>query len=82
MADQDIASALDQARQEIQALRRRLDLLEAGARPQDLPATMLLDHSFLRRAFAVLGHYMAASLLIMIPFYIVFFLLMLAGGLD
>ena len=35
---------------------------------------MLLSDSFLKRAFAVLGHYLVASLIIAIPFYILIFI--------
>lgn len=48
-----------------------------------LPETALLAHSFLKRAFAVLGHYLVASLIIVIPFYmLMFFVMFMFAGLD
>lgn len=64
------------AREEFHAMQRRLDALEA--RKTHLPATMLLDGNFLKRAFAVLGHYLVAGLIISIPLYLLFFLFVIA----
>ena len=75
-----LAAELAQARKEIEHLRQRLDALERNGAARSLPETALLDHSFLKRAFAVLGHYLVAGLIIAIPFYILIFLLMVAIG--
>lgn len=48
-------------------LERRISALE-----QRLPQTQLLSPKFLRRAFAVLGHYFVAALLLEIVLFVVF----------
>lgn len=78
MDEQELIAQLSKAREEIEAMRPRIDSLEA--RTTHLPKTLLLDESFLKRAFAVLGHYMVAALIISIPFYLLFFVIMLAVG--
>jgi hypothetical protein len=45
-----------------------------------LPNTAIVSPSFLSRAFAVWGHYFVAQLLIAIPIYCIFFLLIGMGG--
>ena len=52
------------------------DLVRSGGR--SIPQTDLLSESFIRRAFAVWGHYFVAQLCIVIPLYCLFFFL---GGL-
>jgi membrane-bound ClpP family serine protease len=71
-----------EAQRQIQTLRARVDELERRANLTELPHTMLLDPSFLKRAFAVLGHYLVASLLIALPIYLLIFLIMLLFGLS
>jgi hypothetical protein len=71
MTEYELANELSDARDEIDALKQRIDALERTSEP--VPNTMLLDTSFLKRAFAVLGHYMVASLIIALPFYILIF---------
>jgi len=71
MTEYELANELSDARDEIDALKQRIDALERISEP--VPNTMLLDTSFLKRAFAVLGHYMVASLIIALPFYILIF---------
>ncbi|MFQ5570568.1 MAG: hypothetical protein ACE5G0_12875 [Rhodothermales bacterium] len=80
MNEQELAAELARAREAIEDLRRRLDSIES--RTTHLPRTMLLDDSFLKRAFAVLGHYFIASMIIVIPFYLVIFLVAIAVGLS
>lgn len=80
MNEQELAAELSEARQEIAHLRRRLDALDAEPPATRLPDTMLLDHSFLKRAFAILGHYLVAALIISIPFYLLFFLIAILFG--
>ena len=76
MNEQELATQLSEANEEIVRLQDRIHSLES--RTTSLPKTMLLDESFLKRAFAVLGHYFVASLIIAIPFYILLFLIMIA----
>jgi hypothetical protein len=78
MDEQDLSAQLAQAREQIHSLQQRVDSLEL--RTAHLPNTQLLDDSFIKRAFAVLGHYIVASLIITIPFYLLIFLIALAIG--
>ncbi len=63
MSDEDLAQSLRSALTAIEGLQQRLNGLEAR--------TDLLSPSFLRRSFAVLGHYLVASLIIVVPIYAV-----------
>lgn len=65
MPDDELVQALRIARSEIDDLQSRARLVSA---------------SFLKRVFAVLGHYLVASLIIAIPFYIVIFVIALVVG--
>lgn len=47
-----------------------------------LPQTNLLSGSFLSRAFAVLGHYLVASMIIAIPLWILIFVIFLFVGIG
>lgn len=78
--DEHLATELAEAQREITHLRRRLDALEDRRIETALPQTMLLDHSFLKRAFAVLGHYFVASLIIVLPFYMLALVIFLLVG--
>ncbi len=40
-----------------------------------VPKTNLMSHSFIKRAFAIMGHYIIASLIIVIPFYLIIFII-------
>jgi len=73
MTDDELSAALSSANAEIATLKWRLDELEAR--------TALTSRSFLRRSFAVLGHYFVASLLITLPIYGVLLILFLLGSL-
>jgi hypothetical protein len=64
----------DELRRELASLQQRIGVLERSGRFRPLPNTALLDESFLKRAFAVLGHYTVAGIIIAIPFYILMFL--------
>ena len=79
--DQQLAAELAEARREIELLRRRLDAVEGMQSEPDLPDTMLLDPGFVRRAFAVWGHNFVASLIIVMPIYIlmVIVIILVAG---
>lgn len=66
---------------EVELLRARVARLEA--RIDEIPRTMLLSRSFMARAFAVLGHYLVAGLIIALPFYVLmFFFALLVGCLS
>ena len=56
----------------IAALERRVAELE-----RTLPRTALVSRSFIKRAFAVWGHYFVAHLMILAPFIVLYVLLML-----
>jgi hypothetical protein len=74
MLPEEIAEELTKARDEIVSLKGRLNLLEqSNVLQRRLPETNLLSDSFLTRAFAVMGHYLVAGLIVAIPFYILFF---------
>lgn len=79
--EEQLANELAQARQEIAVLRRRLDALETTGRIESLPLTALLNHSYFRRAFAVFGHQLVASLITAIPFYIMMFMILMSMSL-
>ena len=69
----ELTEAVRSARSEIEMLRVRLDELQNR--------TNLISQSFLKRAFAVLGHYMVSSLMIAIPFYVLLFIIIIVAGL-
>ena len=81
MSEQQLQEELARSQKQIQVLHQRLMQLEqsnnGGGR---VPETMLLSDSFLKRAFAVFGHSMVASLIVMVPFYLIVFLMMMAVG--
>jgi len=75
MAEPELAQALERAIEEIQSLKMRLNTLElATGGKTALPQTNLLSGNFLTRAFAVLGHYLVAALIVALPFYVIVFL--------
>ena len=51
----------------IEELEERIEEMES-----EFPDTMLLDHSFFKRAFTVFGHNLAANTIIAIPFFLLF----------
>jgi len=62
----------------IQSLENRIIKLEDKINSIDisrspLPDTALLDTNFLKRAFAIWGHYFVAQLVIAIPIYCIVF---------
>jgi hypothetical protein len=75
---------------EINVLKSHLKVLEERivsterrqAQLPVIPQTNLLSGSFLTRAFAVLGHYTVASLIITIPLFIVIFIIAIAISLS
>jgi hypothetical protein len=74
MPDKDLTSELAQSKEEIEALRRRLELLEQ--RFQAIPETLLLSKNPTVRTLAVLGHVLLGCLAI----YIVMILVTLLIG--
>ncbi len=68
----ELVESLRNARSDINQLQRRLDQLQAR--------TNLVSTSFLKRAFAVLGHYLVASLIICVPIYALIFVIAIAAG--
>lgn len=61
---------------EIEELNRKIDGLENKVKALEnklneirMPDTALLSNNFLTRAFAVLGHYIVAGLIISLPIY-------------
>ncbi len=81
MTQQEFTQELAKAQKQIQVLHQRLSLLEQGGNGS-VPDTMLLNDSFMKRAFAVLGHSVVASLIVSVPFYILMFVIILALGLS
>jgi hypothetical protein len=81
MSEHELTQALEKATDEIQSLKMRLNALEqATGGKTALPETKLLSESFLTRAFAVLGHYMVAALIVALPFYIIIFIIIALVG--
>ncbi|MCB0099514.1 MAG: hypothetical protein KDE46_27460 [Caldilineaceae bacterium] len=66
-------SDLERLQQRVQELENRLDANPLGRANAD---SWFFSDSFLKRAFAVLGHYFVASLLIALPFYCIIFFIM------
>jgi len=84
MTNEELSTALEKAMVEIETLKSEVNRLKSSSDlEQRLPRTNLLSHSFLTRAFTVLGHYFVASLIIVIPIYILIFIFALViGGLS
>ncbi len=60
----------------IQDVKERQDAIPA------LPKTNLLSGSFLTRAFAVFGHYFVANLIIVMPIFVLAFIVFLIIGIT
>lgn len=73
MPDRDLAAELSRAREEIDLLRHRLELLEQKV--QGIPTTSLLHQNFVTRAFAVVGHHLVGSFVISILLALLFVLM-------
>ena len=74
MTNDELTDELEKANAKIISLHRRLMRIEKGKSRTGLPNTMILSPSFLKRAFAVYGHVLAAGFIIMLPFYILIFI--------
>ena len=76
MEDSKIINAFEKLTLEIKALRTRLNELENKQKQEfNVPKTMLLDTNFIKRSLAVLGHYLVASLIVILPIYLIVFLI-------
>ncbi len=75
LTNDELTDRLEKSNAKIINLHRRLTRLEKGGAHTGLPNTMILSHSFIKRAFAVYGHVLAVGLIIMIPLYCVIFAL-------
>lgn len=88
--DPDAAPPSADLQHEINVLKSQIKMLEerivSTERRQSqlpvIPRTNLLSGSFLTRAFAVMGHYLVASMIITIPAMIVIFILAIAVSLS
>lgn len=79
----DLLHELNVLRMQMQTLDQRLASMERRqSQIPALPQTNLLSGSFLSRAFAVLGHYLVASLIIAIPVWILIFVIFLFVGIG
>ena len=79
----DLLHELHVLRTQMQTLDQRMASMERRqSQMPALPQTNLLSGSFLSRAFAVLGHYLVASLIIAIPVWILIFVIFLFVGIG
>lgn len=72
MTEAEWAESLRAARSDVELLTKRLAELERR--------TNIISPSFLKRAFAVYGHTLVASLIVMVPLWLVFFGLFVLMG--
>jgi hypothetical protein len=63
----------------IQRLQGEIRALASLQTSRDLPDSKILSKDFLTRAFAVYGHTLVANLIIAVPLYFLFFVLLLAA---
>ncbi|MFQ5633229.1 MAG: hypothetical protein ACE5I1_31070 [bacterium] len=83
MAENNFRQMLENANAEITALRNRIAELESkvSMTGSTLPKTDLLSDSFLRRAFTVWGHQIVASLIVVLPIYLLIFIIAMLANL-
>ncbi|MGB3543648.1 hypothetical protein [Rubrivirga sp.] len=74
MTDPQLSRELAELRQRVADLEAGIGISERIGDLNGVPDSMLFSDSFLRRAFAVLGHYFVASLIVALPFYLLIFL--------
>lgn len=83
MSEVELTEALTRANSQLQSLQARVNELEKKTSANVvLPSTDLLSDRFLKRAFAVLGHYIVASLIIALPIYALLFIIFLIVGVS
>lgn len=81
MLEIELQEALAKANSELQSLHARVSALEKKTiASAALPNTDLLSDKFLTRAFAVLGHYFVAGLIIALPIYALIFIVFIVIG--
>ena len=81
MTNSDLVKQIEALQNAFRALEQKFQKLEENSiRKESSPFTWLISDSFLKRSFAVFGHYLVASLIIGIPFYILIIVLMLLFG--
>ncbi len=81
MTNEELTLELEKTNQKIKLLSSQIAYLKTTSENSNqLPDTKILSDKFLTRAFAILGHYIVASLIIVIPFYIIIFILALVFG--
>jgi hypothetical protein len=77
----DEFKTIEEATARIEALEGKVRDLEKEIHNRSyLPHTSLIDNSFIKRSFAVLGHYMVASLIIGIPIYVIMIIIAVSLG--
>ncbi len=62
-------SNIDYLEKRIADLENKLESLQ-----NDIPQSGIMSDSFIKRAFTIFGHNLTAGLMIMIPFYLLFFI--------
>ena len=79
MTPEELQIALEKANNDIHNLTVKLSRLENEAAYNNslIPRTNLLSDNFLTRAFAVLGHSLVANLIIVLPIYLIIFLIVI-----
>lgn len=81
MSEVELTEALTSANSQLQSLQARVSELERKTSANVvLPSTDLLSDRFLKRAFAVLGHYIVASLIIALPIYVIILIVFIVIG--
>ena len=75
MTNDELTDELEKANAKIINLHRRLARMEKSRSQTELPNTMVVSPSFLKRAFAIYGHVLVVGLIIMIPMWLLMFIL-------
>ena len=74
MSNDELKMELEEAKQRITQLERKLEALNQNEK-RSLPNTQILSENFLARAFAIYGHVLVAGFIIAIPLWCLTFLL-------
>jgi hypothetical protein len=79
----DLQREIAAMKTQIHGYEHRIKTMEQrqGQQPA-LPQTNLISGSFLSRAFAVFGHNLVASLIIILPLYLIIFIIVLFVGVS
>ncbi|MGE5528184.1 MAG: hypothetical protein ACM3X6_03475 [Patescibacteria group bacterium] len=81
MSNEELTVALENAQRQIESLRNELASFKQSVREHRHEYhTNLMSDKFLTRAFAVLGHYMVAGLIVAAPFYIIAIIIGIIAG--